>query len=173
MAAVPQGGEGRAGRGDAHGQWPPTAGRPRIRAAVGLVPLVIGAGWLVPHTGAKAAWEENLRNAMLGRAPFVAALIVPASLLAVPVIRRLTGRLTGRFGTAGRLARQNALRDPRRTAETAVILVIGTAPVAGFAIIGSSTAWALDRRAAAGLGTDCVISTRSLLNGIDRPPCGE
>ncbi|MFF2924157.1 ABC transporter permease [Streptomyces celluloflavus] len=150
---------------------PPATARPRIRAVVGLVLLVAAAGLLISLTGAKDASEENLRSAMLGCAVLVVALIVLAPLLAAPVIR-LTGRLTGGFGIVGRLARENALRDPRRTAATAATLMISTALVTGLAVIGNSTGQALDRQAAAGLGADYVISSRTTMTGIDPAALG-
>ncbi|MGW2364700.1 ABC transporter permease [Streptomyces sp. NPDC001667] len=145
---------------------PPTAGRSRVRAVAGLALLALGAGRLITLTGAKDASEENLQNAMLGCAVLVVAMIVLAPLLAAPVIR-LTGRLTRRFGVVGHLARENALRDPRRTAATASALMISTALVAGLAVLGNSTSQALDHQAAAGLGADYVIGTRGNMNGID------
>ncbi|MEU8925541.1 FtsX-like permease family protein [Kitasatospora sp. NPDC048545] len=148
------------------GGRPPAAGRSRLRGLAGLTLLGAGAGLLIPLTGAEDASEANLRNAMAGCGLLVAALIVLAPLLAVPVIR-LTGRLTGRLGITGHLARENALRDPRRTAATAATLLVTTALVAGLAVIGHSTGQALDRRAAAGLGADYVIGTRSTTTGID------
>ncbi|MFE0192058.1 ABC transporter permease [Streptomyces sp. NPDC058989] len=147
-------------------EQPPSATRSRIRGAVGLVLLVLGAGLLVSLTGAKDASVENLQSAMFGCAVLVVAMIMLAPLLAAAVIR-LTGRLTGRFGITGRLARENALRDPRRTAATAASLMISTALVTGLAVIGNSTGQALDRQAAAGLGADYVISTRTPTTGID------
>ncbi|ROQ32938.1 putative ABC transport system permease protein [Streptomyces sp. PanSC19] len=138
----------------------------RLRGAAGLVLLVLGASWLVSLSGAKDASEENLRDAMVGCGLFAVGLLVLAPLLAAPVIR-LTGRLTGRFGVTGRLARENALRDPRRTAATAATLLISTGLVTGLAVIGHSTGQALDRQAAAGLGADHVVSTRSTMTGID------
>ncbi|MFG2143029.1 ABC transporter permease [Streptomyces sp. NPDC048696] len=147
-------------------EQPPTAARSRIRGVAGLALLVLGAGWLLSLSGAKDASEENLQSAMFGCALLVVALLVLAPLLAVPVIR-LTGRLTGRFGVTGRLARENALRDPRRTATTAATLLISTALVAGLAVIGNSTGQALDRQAAAGLGAEYVISSRTPTTGVD------
>ncbi|MEU2131847.1 FtsX-like permease family protein [Streptomyces sp. NPDC018352] len=147
-------------------EQPPSATRSRIRGVAGLALLVLGAGWLISLTGAKDASEENLQHAMFGCALLVAALTVLAPLLAAPVIR-LTGRLAGRFGITGHLARENALRDPRRTAATAATLLISTALVAGLAVIGHSTGQALDRQAAAGLGADYVISSRTTTTGID------
>ncbi|MFD5888110.1 ABC transporter permease [Streptomyces sp. NPDC060334] len=145
---------------------PPTAMASRVRGLAGALLLALGAGLLVSLTGAKNASEENLRTAMCGCAVVVAAMIVLAPLLAGPVIR-LSGRLTDRLGIAGRLARENALRDPRRTAATASALMVGTALVAGLAVIGDSTSQALDRQAAAGLGADHVISARGSMSGID------
>ncbi|MFE4971309.1 ABC transporter permease [Kitasatospora sp. NPDC056651] len=144
---------------------PPTTGRWRVRGLTGLALLTLGAVRLISLTRAKGASEENLQNAMISCALLVAAMIVLAPLLAVPVIR-LTGRLTGRLGITGHLARENALRDPRRTAATAATLLISTALVAGLAVIGHSTGQALDRQAAAGLGADYVISTRSAMTGM-------
>src|SRR5205823_10542917 len=41
-------------------------------------------------------------------------------------------------GIAGRLARQNAMRNPRRTAGTAAALMVGVAVVAFFTVLGAS-----------------------------------
>ncbi|ANZ13974.1 putative ABC transporter permease protein [Streptomyces noursei ATCC 11455] len=147
-------------------EQPPSPARSRIRGAVGLALLVLGGGLLISLTGAKDASVENLQSALLGCGILAVAMIVLAPLLAGPVIR-LTGRLTGRLGVTGRLARENALRDPRRTAATASALMISTALVAGLAVIGNSTGQALDRQAADGLAADYVISTRTPTTSID------
>ncbi|MGV4926987.1 ABC transporter permease (plasmid) [Streptomyces sp. BHT-5-2] len=147
-------------------EQPPTTARSRLRGAAGLVLLALGAGLLVSLTGAKDASVENLQSALLGCGVLAVAMIVLAPLLARPMVR-LTGRLTGRFGAVGRLARENALRDPRRTAATASALMISTALVAGLAVIGNSTGRALDRQASAGLSADYVIGTRTPTVGID------
>lgn len=147
-------------------EHPPSTARSRTRAVTGLALLALGGGLLISLTGAKDASEANLRSAMFGCAVLVVSMIVLAPLLAGPVIR-LTGRLTRRFGLTGHLAQQNALRDPRRTAATASALMISTALVAGLAVLGNSTGQALDRQAAAGLGADYVIGTRTPTLTID------
>ncbi|MFD9481746.1 ABC transporter permease [Streptomyces nojiriensis] len=147
-------------------EQPPTATASRVRGAAGALLLALGAGLLLSLAGAKDASEDNLRSAMSGCALLVIAMIVLAPLLAVPVLR-LSGRLTGRLGITGHLAHRNALRDPRRTAATASALMVSTALVAGLAVIGHSTGQALDRRAAAGLAADYVISTHTSSAGID------
>ncbi|MCF3102118.1 FtsX-like permease family protein [Streptomyces roseoverticillatus] len=147
-------------------EQPPSATLSRIRGAVGAAVLVLGAGLLFSLSGAKSASDENLQTAMFGCGILVIGLIVLAPLLASPVIR-LFGRLTARFGIAGDLAKDNALRDPRRTAATAVALMISTALVSGLAVINHSSSQALDSQAAAGLSADYVISTRNTTTAID------
>ncbi|MFE2409257.1 ABC transporter permease [Kitasatospora sp. NPDC059408] len=147
-------------------EQPPPAHRLHLRAVAGLVLVALAAALLVSLRGAKDASEANLQSAMLGCAVLVCGLIALAPVLAAPVIRTF-GRLTGRLGVAGRLARENALRDPRRTAATAATLMISTALVTGLATIGHSAAQALDHRAAAGLAADYVIGSRSTMDGVD------
>ncbi|PSJ30135.1 ABC transporter permease [Streptosporangium nondiastaticum] len=144
----------------------PSAALSRIRGAVGAAVLVLGAGLLFSLSDAKDASDENLRTALFGCGILVTGLILLAPLLAGPVIR-LLGRLTARSGVAGDLAKDNALRDPRRTAATAVALMISTALVSGLAVIDHSSSRALDSQAAAGLSADYVIGTRNTTTAID------
>ncbi|TSB32571.1 ABC transporter permease [Streptomyces benahoarensis] len=147
-------------------EQPPSATLSRIRGAVGLAMVVLGVGLLLSLSDATSATDDNLRTAMFGCGILVTGLIVLAPLLAGPVIR-LIGRLATRFGVVGDLARENTLRDPRRTAATAVALMISTALVSGLAVINQSTSQALDSQAAAGLSADYVISTRNTTTAID------
>ncbi|MBL1097747.1 ABC transporter permease [Streptomyces coffeae] len=140
-------------------EQPPSATVSRVRGIVGLAMTVLGAGLLFSLSDATSATDDNLQTALFGAGILVVGLIVLAPLLAGPVIR-LLGKLTARFGVVGELARENTLRDPRRTAATAVALMISTALVSGLAVINQSTSQALDAQAAAGLSADYVISTR-------------
>ncbi|MEV7170229.1 FtsX-like permease family protein [Streptomyces sp. NPDC093224] len=145
---------------------PPGSAAARARAAAGALLLTAGGALLVSLTRAEDASEENLRGAMAGCALLVVALVLLAPALAAPAVR-LVAPLTDRFGLAGRLARRNALRDPRRTAATASALMISTALVAGLSVIGHSGARALDRQAAAGLAADYVIGSRTSTTSVD------
>lgn len=152
-------------------EQPPSATLSRIRGVIGAAVVLLGAGLLLSLGGAKNASDENLRTAMSGCGILVTGLIVLAPLLAGPVVR-LIGRVTGRFGVAGGLARDNALRDPRRTAATAVALMISTALVTGLAVIEHSSSRALDSQAAAGLSADYVIGTRDTTSSVDAAAVG-
>ncbi|MCB5170382.1 FtsX-like permease family protein [Streptomyces bambusae] len=140
-------------------EQPPSEALSRVRGAVGAAALLLGAGLLVSLSDATDASDANLQTALLGCGVLVTGLILLAPLLAAPVIR-LFGRLTARSGAVGRLARDNALRDPRRTAATAVALMISTGLVSGLAVIEHSSSRALDAQAAAGLSADYVVGTR-------------
>ncbi|WP_031064728.1 ABC transporter permease [Streptomyces sp. NRRL WC-3742] len=143
------------------------ASRSRLRPLAGAALLAVGAGQLTYLAAtAKDAAQDNLNTGVLGCGLLVVGLIAVAPVLVSPVLR-LVGRCTRRSGIVGRLARQNALRDPRRTAATAATLLISTALVTGLAVIGDSTGRTLADQAAAGLGADYVISTNAIMSGID------
>ncbi|NXY99393.1 FtsX-like permease family protein, partial [Streptomyces sp. BR123] len=147
-------------------EQPPSPALSRIRGAAGTAVLLTGAGLLVSLSDAKDASDANLRTAMLGCGILVTGLILLAPLLAGPVVRVL-GRCASRLGVAGDLAKDNALRDPRRTAATAVALMISTALVSGLAVIDHSSSRALDSQAAEGLSADYVISTRNTTTAVE------
>ncbi|MFJ4715501.1 ABC transporter permease [Streptomyces sp. NPDC088785] len=147
-------------------EQPPPAAVSRIRGAVGLVLLAAGAGLLLSLHDATSATDDNVRDALFGGGLLVLGVLVLAPLLAGPVIR-LLGRSLAPFGAVGDLARQNTLRDPRRTAATAAALMLSTALVASLAVIDQSSHKALDSQAAAGLSADYVISTHDSGAAVD------
>ena len=102
-------------------------------AVLGVVLVVLGllgsADWF--PGGAAAAVGVGAALVFVG-----IAMLSP--IIAVPVARVL-GWIPARLrGMSGRLARENATRNPRRTASTAAALMIGIAIVAVVAIFGSS-----------------------------------
>lgn len=62
------------------------------------------------------------------------------------------------FGVSGKLARQNAVRNPRRTAATASALMIGLTLITGLTVMAGSLQTAIDRMAASALKADYVVS---------------
>lgn len=108
----------------------------RRRALIGTVLLAVGAllatAGVLGAPGPDAAW--------VGAAALVWVLTVAgiSSVLGRPVLvscRALFGRL---FGTPGKLAGENALRDPRRTGATASALMIGLALVSTIGVLAAS-----------------------------------
>ena len=72
-------------------------------------------------------------------------------------------------GRAGRLARRNAMRNPRRTAATASALMIGVAVVAAFTVLGASVKASLAHTADTAVRADLVIAqgNSSTAPGLD------
>jgi putative ABC transport system permease protein len=90
------------------------------------------AAGLVGAPGADAAWIGA------GSVIWVITVAVMAPVLGRPVLlacRTVFGKV---FGTAGKLAGENALRNPRRTGATASALMIGLAVVSAVGVLASS-----------------------------------
>ncbi|AXK33559.1 ABC transporter permease [Streptomyces armeniacus] len=110
--------------------------------------------------------DNNLMIAMLGSVLTLTGMIVLAPLLSRPLVS-LAGALTTRlFGISGKLAKENALRNPRRTAATASALMIGLALITGLSVAGNSMDAALKEESLRGLTADYKVSN-SAYNGID------
>ena len=75
-----------------------------------------------------------------------------------PFLATMSVRVLRVFGTVGRLAGENALRNPRRTAATASALMIGLALVTTMAIVGSSSKASVDKTIADNFQGDLVVS---------------
>jgi putative ABC transport system permease protein len=65
------------------------------------------------------------------------------------------------FGISGVLARQNAVRNPRRTAATASALMIGLMLIAGMTTVAGSAQQAIGKMATASLKADYMVSMAS------------
>ena len=90
-------------------------------------------------------------------------LVVIGVSLASPVLGRPVLALVGvmyrrMFGTVGRLAEQNATRNPRRTAATASALMIGLTLVSMMAIFGASAKASVDKTISESFSADYVVS---------------
>ncbi|MFI0977430.1 ABC transporter permease [Streptomyces sp. NPDC021093] len=115
--------------------------------------------------------QKNLLLAMFGSFLTMTGTIVLAPLLSRPVVS-LAGRVTSRlFGVSGRLAQENALRNPRRTAATASALMIGLALITGLTVVGDSVDRAVGRGAVQGLTADYRVVNSAYL-GLD-PALGD
>jgi putative ABC transport system permease protein len=91
------------------------------------------------------------------------ALILGATALSPVLARpflRIVGAALPRFwGTPGHLARENAVRNPRRTAATASALMIGLALVSAFTVIGASTNKSVDALISGSVQAELVVSS--------------
>ena len=127
--------------------------------------VVIGASLVLGGTSALAlgalALEGNSAAAVAGIGGY--ALMIGAIALSPQLARpfvRLFGAVMERLGgKPGHLARENAMRNPRRTATTAAALMVGLALVTGFSIIGASMKASVDQAIGDTMQADYVVST--------------
>ncbi|MER6382382.1 FtsX-like permease family protein [Streptomyces sp. NPDC001250] len=143
----------------------PPARTLKVRNVLGTLLTGLGVAVMLYVSTLKTSKESNLMTAMLGSALTLCGMIVLAPLLSRPLIT-LAGKVTARFGVSGKLAKENALRNPRRTAATASALMIGLTLITGLAVGGYSTQRALDEEATQGLTADYKVSN-SAYRGLD------
>lgn len=128
------------------------------RSVGGTLLLLLGAGGMA--AGLAGVGSGSTPATLVGGG--VLAVFLGVSLLAPvigpPVVRLLAGWFPRAFGAVGRLARENAQRNPRRTAATASALMIGLALVTTMSILGASTSSSIDRFVDDGLSADYVVS---------------
>ncbi|MFJ6757642.1 ABC transporter permease [Streptomyces sp. NPDC091273] len=132
----------------------------RIRAALGLVLTGIGAAGLFLAAAADKAGTGSLWLG-LGVLFSLIGFIVIGPLLAAGVVRVLSGVVLRPFGSVGRLAERNALRNPRRTGATAAALMIGLALVACLSVVGSSMVASATDELDKSVGADYIINSET------------
>jgi putative ABC transport system permease protein len=109
------------------------AGSLRRRAIVGGLAAIVSIAALVAGLTAPAVVLVGLGAV----AVFIAAGML-APIVARPVSGALGRPLAALLGTPGRLGRENSIRSPRRTAQTAAALMVGIALVSAVAVLGAS-----------------------------------
>ena len=125
------------------------------RGVAGAVLLVLGIGLLgFSVTRGEVPWV------LAGIGSFVAVIgmLVGAPLFTRPVVRAVAWPFVVVSGVVARLARQNALRVPRRTAATASALMIGLALVAGISVLAQSVKASVTEGVSNELTSDFVLS---------------
>jgi len=116
-----------------------SSGRSVVRAAIGAAVLTLG---IVAILGGLFGDDDTVNPLILvgiGVLVTYIALFVLGPLIARPVSRFIGAPLPALRGVAGTLARENASRNPKRTAATAAALMVGVSLVAFITIFASST----------------------------------
>ncbi|MFC9239249.1 ABC transporter permease [Streptomyces decoyicus] len=135
-----------------------------IRNSLGAVVTGLGIAIMFYVTTLKSS--DDLPVAMAGSLLTLTGVIILAPLLSRPLVS-LAGVVTTRlFGIGGKLAKENALRNPRRTAATASALMIGLTLITGMTVVGNSAQQAMDKMTANGLKADYKVATSTYI-GLD------
>lgn len=128
----------------------------RLRGTVGTALLAAGIALLGVSVTRSSPWWTA---AGVGAGLAVIGALVAAPLATRPVVRVIAWPFARLSGVVGRLARDSALRNPRRTASTASALMIGLALIAGLAVLAQSVKASVTAGVGRELSSDFVLST--------------
>lgn len=127
----------------------------RVRTVIGAV-LAVAGGVLV-YLGAQGTGKSAAITVGVGALGLILAVLLAAPALSRPVVVVL-GVLTRPFGPMGRMARNNAVRNPRRTAATAFALTLGLMLVSAIGILGASAKTSVDVLIDKGVKAEYVLA---------------
>ncbi|MGW2367971.1 ABC transporter permease [Streptomyces sp. NPDC001667] len=127
-----------------------------VRNTIGA--LLSGAG--IAAVLASTGMSDGKGVMGLGAGLLLIGVFVLTPLLSRPMIAAAAPVLR-LFGISGKLARQNAVRNPRRTAATASALMIGLTLITGLTVIAGSVQQAIDKMATSAIKADYVVSMAS------------
>ncbi|HEX2234738.1 MAG TPA: FtsX-like permease family protein [Actinomycetota bacterium] len=138
---------------------PTAAGASRRRALAGAI--VIAAGLAILMTGLFGDVDNAAAVVGGGAAVLFLGVAIASPLVAGPLARAIGAPLPRVFGVAGTLARANAARSPRRTASTAVALMVGLALVAFMAVFAASLKASFNETIDESLRADFIVMPMS------------
>ncbi len=140
--------------------------RSRIRLLAGLLLTVAGLAEL--YQGLFSATGNRLPHVGVGAFLIFVGVAVLGPSFAGPVSRVLGSPLAA-LGVTGRLARENAIRNPKRTSATASALMIGVGLIVFFAVAGQSIKASASQAIDKTVTGDFVIDSQSFGNGGFNP----
>jgi putative ABC transport system permease protein len=127
------------------------------RAMAGMALTVIGV--VVVLTAVLGSGGSVLARAGLGALLTIVGVVVFGPVVARPASGIIGSPLAMLRGITGALARQNAMRNPRRTAGTAAALMVGVGVVTLFTIFAASLRTSIDDSVSNSFTGDLVITT--------------
>lgn len=153
---------------------PPVAAMSSVHAQATAKSLVVRntIGALFTGAGIATVLFATTMDGTDGQAPMGmgAVLLITGVFVLTPLLSRpliaAAAPLMLVFGVSGKLARQNSVRNPRRTAATASALMIGLTLITGMTVMAGSLQKAIDKMAADAIKADYVVSmtTRGFLS---------
>jgi putative ABC transport system permease protein len=130
-------------------------GASRTRAIAGVGLFVLGLLLISPAFGDPTS--DTVPGVGFGLFLIVVAVLVIGPVLAKPLSRIVGSPLPLIKGVTGRIARENAMRSPRRTASTAAALTIGVSLVAFITIFANSVQRSIESAIDVGFKGDYII----------------
>jgi putative ABC transport system permease protein len=145
---------------------PPVAAMSSVHAKATTKSLVLRntLGALFSGAGVAVVLAATTMDGSDGQAPMGmgAVLLIIGVFILTPLLSRpliaAAAPLLRVFGISGKLARQNSVRNPRRTAATASALMIGLTLITGMTVMAGSLQKSIDKMATAAVKADYVVS---------------
>ncbi|MEH0555888.1 ABC transporter permease [Streptomyces sp. B21-101] len=145
---------------------PPVAAMSSVHAAATAKSLVLRntLGALFSAAGVAVVLAATTMDGSDGQAPMGlgAVLLIIGVFILTPLLSRpliaASAPLLRVFGVSGKLARQNSVRNPRRTAATASALMIGLTLITGMTVMAGSLQKSIDKMASSAIKADYVVS---------------
>jgi putative ABC transport system permease protein len=134
----------------------PTGFRKR-RIVLGVLITVVGVALLL--AGLFRPEGNRLVNVASGAVVVFFGVAILSPLIARPLARVIGWPFARAFRLPGNLARENAMRNPRRTASTAAALMIGLALVAFVSVFAASIKGSTNRILDESVSADYILST--------------
>lgn len=132
------------------------SGNSRLRAGAGVLLLVAGLVLAAPAYGPELTIDE-LRPVGAGLVMVILSVLVLGPVLAGPLSRLIGTPFARLRGVTGQLARENAVRSPRRTASTAAALTIGVSLIGFITVFAESARTSVAVTISAGFRGDYII----------------
>ncbi len=134
----------------------------RSRAVIGVVLTVIGGGAAL---SAVLGGSGHLGPGGLGAVLLIVGVVALGPIAAAPVGAIIGSPISRLRGVTGQLARENAVRNPRRTAGTATALMVGVAVVSLFTVVVASLNASIQEGVSRSFRGDLVIAAPSFGGG--------
>ncbi|WP_305094459.1 ABC transporter permease [Prescottella sp. R16] len=128
----------------------------RVRTLIGAIAAVLGAVALI--AGAQSTGGGAAGLVGIGALALVLAVLLAAPALSRPIVGALGAVFARPFGPVGRLARTNAVRNPKRTAATAFALTLGLMLVSVIGVFGASAKESTNALVDKGIEADFVLT---------------
>ncbi|MGY6501898.1 MAG: ABC transporter permease [Acidimicrobiales bacterium] len=134
------------------------SGRSLVRLAVGIVLLIVAAVAALPALGDD---PDSGAAQLVGLSVFslLVGLLVLGPVIARPMALGLGWVLPRIKGATGTLARENAARNPRRTASTAAALMIGVGLIVFINVFTTSARASVDAELTRGLRAEFIVGS--------------
>ncbi|MEU6139180.1 ABC transporter permease [Streptomyces sp. NPDC047081] len=154
---------------------PPVAAMSSVHAKATTKSLVLRntLGALFSAAGVTTVLAATTMDGSDGQAPMGlgAVLLIIGVFILTPLLSRpliaAAAPVLRVFGVSGKLARQNSVRNPRRTAATASALMIGLTLITGMTVMAGSLQKSIDKMASSAIRADYVVS---MANGNELSP---